>query len=96
MLSSIFWFDATLTLFRRLKNREPVISPHKKHAFHRIVQAGFSHQKTVLYAFVLNLVILVFAYSSFKINYVLLPFFLLNIALLYYVTIQIDKRKTFV
>ncbi len=96
MLSSVFWFDATLTLFRRLKNREPVISPHKKHAFHRIVQAGFSHQKTVLYAFILNLVILVFTYSSLKISYALLPFFLLNISLLYLVTRLIDKRKKFI
>ncbi len=96
MLSSVFWFDATLTLFRRLKNREPVISPHKKHAFHRIVQAGFSHQKTVLYAFILNLVILVFTYSSLKINYSLLPFFLINISLLYLVTRLIDRRKTFI
>jgi len=42
MLSSVFWFDATLTLFRRYKNKEPLSVPHKKHAFHRIVQSGFS------------------------------------------------------
>jgi UDP-N-acetylmuramyl pentapeptide phosphotransferase/UDP-N-acetylglucosamine-1-phosphate transferase len=96
MLSSVFWFDATLTLFRRYKNREPLIVPHKKHAFHRIVQSGFSHQKTVLYAFSLNLIILILAYSSIKIYNLLLAFFIFNILLLYFVIKQIDKRKTFV
>jgi UDP-N-acetylmuramyl pentapeptide phosphotransferase/UDP-N-acetylglucosamine-1-phosphate transferase len=95
MLSSVFWFDATLTLCRRLKKREPLILPHKKHAFHRIVQSGFSHQKTVLYAFVLNLIILVFAYFSLSISSLLVPFFILNVFLLYFITRQIDKRKEF-
>jgi len=95
MLSSVFWFDATLTLFRRYKKKEPLIVPHKKHAFHRIVQSGFTHQKTVIYAFSLNLIILGLAYSSIKINNLLLPLFFLNILLLYFVIRQIDKRKAF-
>lgn len=93
MLSSVFWFDATLTLYRRLKNREPLIVAHKKHAFHRIVQSGFSHQKTVLYALFLNLIILVFAYFSLNFNNLLLPLFILNMLLLYFITRQIDRRK---
>ena len=96
MLSSVFWFDATLTLFRRYKNKERLSVPHKKHAYQRIVQAGFSHQKTVLYALFINLITLVFAFFSMKINSLLLPLFILNIFLLYFVTKQIDRRKTFV
>ncbi len=96
MLSSVFWFDATLTLFRRFKKKEPLIVPHKKHAFHRIVQSGFSHQKTVIYAFSLNLIILALACFSMKISNLLLPLFCLNILLLYYVIRLIDKRKTYV
>ena len=96
MLSSVFWFDATLTLFRRYKKKEPLIVPHKKHAFHRIVQSGFTHQKTVIYAFSLNLIIFGLAYSSIKISNMLLPLFILNILMLYFVIRQIDKRKTFV
>lgn len=96
MLSSVFWFDATLTLFRRYKKKEPLIVPHKKHAFHRIVQSGFTHQKTVIYAFSLNLIIFGLAYCSIKFSNLLLPLFILNILMLYFVIRQIDKRKTFV
>lgn len=95
MLSSVFWFDATLTLLRRLKRREPLIIPHKKHAFHRIVQSGFSHQKTVIFAFFLNLITLVFAYFSLNNGILLLPLFVINVILLYFITRQIDRRKGF-
>ncbi len=47
ILSSVFWFDATLTLYRRFKNKEKLSIAHKKHAYQRIVQAGFSHQKSI-------------------------------------------------
>ena len=96
MLSSVFWFDATLTLYRRYRNKEQLSAPHKKHAYQRIVQAGFSHQKTVISGFALNLIILVLAYLSLKMNKLLIPFFMLNISLLYYVTRQIDKKKKFI
>jgi UDP-N-acetylmuramyl pentapeptide phosphotransferase/UDP-N-acetylglucosamine-1-phosphate transferase len=66
MLSSLFWFDATLTLYRRYRHKEPLIIPHRKHAFHRIVKAGFSHQKTVLLGFAINLVILLITYISVR------------------------------
>jgi len=96
MLSSVFWFDATLTLYRRYKNKEQLSVPHKKHAYQRIVQAGFSHQKTVIFGFVLNLLILLIAYFSLKMNKFLIPFFILNIFLLYLVTRRIDKKMRFV
>ena len=50
ILSSLFWFDATFTLFKRFINKEKLGQAHKKHAYQRIVQSGFSHQKTVLFA----------------------------------------------
>ena len=50
ILTSVFWFDATVTLFRRIRNKEQLSVAHRNHAYQRIVQAGFSHQKTVLYA----------------------------------------------
>ncbi len=96
MLSSVFWFDATLTLYRRYKNKEPLSVPHRKHAYQRIVQAGFSHQKTVMLGFVLNLIILLLAYFSLKMGKFIIPFFMLDIFLLYIVTRQIDKKMKFV
>jgi len=52
IISSIFWFDATLTLIRRFLNKEKLTDAHKKHAYQRLTQFGFSHQKTVIYAFI--------------------------------------------
>jgi len=55
VLTALFWFDATVTLYRRWKNRETLSQAHKKHAYQRIVQYGFSHQKTVAWGFALNI-----------------------------------------
>jgi len=95
MLSSLFWFDATLTLYRRYRHKEPLIIPHRKHAFHRIVKAGFSHQKTVLLGFIINLVILLLTYLSVRFRDLMVPLLVLNILLLYLVTRQIDKKMKF-
>jgi UDP-N-acetylmuramyl pentapeptide phosphotransferase/UDP-N-acetylglucosamine-1-phosphate transferase len=95
ILSSLFWFDATLTLYRRYRHKEPLIIPHRKHAFHRIVKAGFSHQKTVLLGFIINLVMLLLAYLSVRFRAMMIPLLVLSILLLYLVTRQIDKRMKF-
>jgi Fuc2NAc and GlcNAc transferase len=54
MVYSVFLFDATLTLVRRLVNREPIFSAHKKHAYQRLHQGGWSHQKILLFFIILN------------------------------------------
>lgn len=96
MLSSVFWFDATLTLFRRYRNKEKLIIAHRKHAYQRIVQAGFTHQKTVIYAFLLNLIILLLSYYSLIISQILLLCFAFNMLLLYLIVRQVDRKKSFV
>jgi UDP-N-acetylmuramyl pentapeptide phosphotransferase/UDP-N-acetylglucosamine-1-phosphate transferase len=42
MISSPFWFDATLTLYRRWRNGERLGEAHRKHIYQRLVRAGFS------------------------------------------------------
>lgn len=77
-LYGVFWFDATVTLVRRLLNGEKPSVPHKKHAYQRLTQAGWSHSKVTLYALGLNLVIFAFVYFipnvavSFALSLVLL------------------------
>jgi UDP-N-acetylmuramyl pentapeptide phosphotransferase/UDP-N-acetylglucosamine-1-phosphate transferase len=66
LLSSLFWFDATLTLFRRWKNNEKLSQAHKKHYYQRIVQYGFSHRKTVLYSIVINIFLIGLVFLSEK------------------------------
>jgi UDP-N-acetylmuramyl pentapeptide phosphotransferase/UDP-N-acetylglucosamine-1-phosphate transferase len=93
-LFAVFWFDATLTLWRRYLNKEKLSQAHRKHAYQRIIQAGWSHQKTVIGAMFLNIAgaipLLWLLASPF------LPFYCLIYCIFLYITIRfIDKAKPF-
>ncbi len=49
ILYSLFWFDATVTLLRRIYYKKHWATAHCDHAYQRLHQAGFSHAQ-VLYA----------------------------------------------
>ena len=68
MLSSPFWFDATLTLYRRWRKGENLSQAHRKHAYQRIVQYGFSHMKVNLWLLFINLfvVVMILIYREIK------------------------------
>jgi UDP-N-acetylmuramyl pentapeptide phosphotransferase/UDP-N-acetylglucosamine-1-phosphate transferase len=95
MLTSVFWFDATLTLYRRWRNKEHLSLGHRKHAYQRIVQSGFSHRKTVLYSIAINITILALVWIALKYPSLLLPVFFVNIVYLYILVRLIDKRFRF-
>ena len=95
MLSSLFWFDATFTLFRRWQNKEKLSEAHKKHAYQRIVQAGFSHGKTVFFSVLINTVILIFIFIAYHINFLILPLLLTDILFLFGITRLVDRRRPF-
>jgi Fuc2NAc and GlcNAc transferase len=54
ILSGLFWFDATATLLRRLIAKDKWYKPHRLHAYQRLIQKGWSHQKVLLSALLLN------------------------------------------
>jgi len=95
MLSSIFWFDATVTLIRRFIDKEQITKPHKKHAYQRIVQAGFSHGKTVIYGMVINFLLLVLAYFAWNYFNLIILALCLNLVFLGFVMRKIDKIRPF-
>lgn len=95
MLTSLFWFDATLTLFRRWRNNEQLFKAHRKHAFQRIVQSGFSHQKTVIFSIFINIPIMGLVWLGLEFPNYLLPVFAVNIAYLYIVMKMVDRRFPF-
>ncbi len=95
ILTSLFWFDATYTLIRRFINKENVGQAHRKHAFQRIVQSGFSHQKTVLYGMSVNLILFfMILYTRFLhvVDFVVL---LISILLLFLLMFFVNKKKAF-
>jgi Fuc2NAc and GlcNAc transferase len=95
MLTSPFWFDATLTLFRRWRNNEKISEAHRKHVYQRIVQAGFSHEKVNLFLILINLfiIILITIYREFKV--LQMPIFALSLFFFYMITKAVDKRVPF-
>ena len=91
MLFAVFWFDATVTLVRRKLNSEKLSQAHKKHAYQRLTQAGWSHFKVTNYVMALNVVIFSFVY--FIPN--LAVSFGLIIVLLCVVMIFVEKKNAF-
>jgi len=59
-LFSLFWIDATLTLWRRYRNGERLSQAHRKHAYQRLNRSGWRADKVVQGAMVINLLLLLF------------------------------------
>jgi Fuc2NAc and GlcNAc transferase len=95
MLTSPFWFDATLTLFRRWRNGEKLSEAHRKHVYQRMVQAGSSHERVNVYLLLINvfIIFLIILYRGFKILQI--PLFAVSLIFFYLITRQVDKRVPF-
>ena len=91
ILFGLFWFDATLTLFRRYKNSEKLSKAHKKHAYQRLNQSGWSHSKITLWSICINIIL--FCIAVFIPN--ILIAFVISIVFLYSVVRVIDSKKAF-
>lgn len=91
ILLSFFWYDATITLIRRYKNKEKITEPHRKHAYQRLTQSGWSHGKITLFFLSINLIFIILLLFSTNHTYL----FILNIILLYFIMNFIDNKKRF-
>ncbi|MFK5975007.1 MAG: glycosyltransferase family 4 protein [Sulfurovum sp.] len=91
VLLSLFWFDATITLIRKFRNREKLTQAHKKHAYQRLVQSGWSHSKVTLFALAFNSIFLFLLYIVPNISTV----FVINILSLYIILKFIDRKRAF-
>jgi len=95
VLTTLFWFDATYTLYKRFRNKEKLNQAHKKHAYQRIVQFGFSHQKTVLIGLFINLVLFIFVFASQSNKKFITLGLGFAILLIYLIYKYIDLKKPF-
>jgi len=91
ILFGVFWFDATWTLLQRKLSHEKLSIAHKKHAYQRLTQAGWSHFKVTNCAIVLN--IFLFSLILFIPN--ILISFILAVLLLIVVMRLVDGQKKF-
>lgn len=65
ILFGVFWFDATVTLIRRLILKKHWATPHRDHACHRLQAAGFTHQQILTGVIVLNIILAIVALVTF-------------------------------
>lgn len=91
ILLSFFWFDATVTLLRRYKNKEQITKAHRKHAYQRLTQYGWSHAKVTSFFILFNIFFLILLLFFGTDPYL----FLLNIIVLYFIMKFVDKKKRF-
>ena len=91
ILFGLFWFDATLTLFRRYRNKEKLSEAHKKHVYQRLNQSGWSHSKVVLWSIAVNAILLGLVY--FISNKLII--FVIAILILYAIVRFVDTKKSF-
>lgn len=90
-LFGLFWFDATLTLYRRYKNREKLSQAHRKHAYQRLTQSGWAHNKVVVFSILVNAMLFGLVYL---ISNILIAFFM-SLMLLYAIMKFVDNKKAF-
>jgi len=91
VLLAPFWFDATVTLIRRWKQGEAVMSPHKKHAYQRLVQSGWRHDQVVWAVLGIDLLFLVLLYAVHPWWIV----FLLNLLTMVFLYRSVEQIKAF-
>ena len=91
VLFGLFWFDATLTLYRRYRNGEKLSQAHKKHAYQRLVQSGWSHSSVVVFAIFANVVLFGCVYLISN----ALAALCMSIVFLYAVVRFVDSKKSF-
>lgn len=91
ILFGVFWFDATLTLIRRKINGEKLSQAHKKHAYQRLTQSGYSHVTVATLSILVNICLFLIVYYISNIFVA----FIISIVLLYLIIRLIDKKKQF-
>lgn len=95
ILFGLFWFDATLTLLRRKLNGEKLSQAHKKHAYQRLTQSGWSHYKVTNASIVVNILLLGVVLFSINLDIGIFIAFFISIILLYSVVKFVDSKKRF-
>lgn len=90
MLNSFFLFDSSVTLLRRIMNKERWLAPHKKHAYQRLKQFGMDTRLILLVQLVINSAIgyMVFLVEINKVTTFLILVLLMLILLIYYFIVE--------
>jgi UDP-N-acetylmuramyl pentapeptide phosphotransferase/UDP-N-acetylglucosamine-1-phosphate transferase len=95
IITSLFWFDATVTLLRRIKNKEKLSKAHKKHMYQRAIQSGFSHLQIMLAGFAINILLFIISLSIISNIFTLLTGVFIVLVILMITLIYVDRKFPF-
>ena len=70
IIYGVFWFDATVTLFRRVFLKESWHSPHNSHAYQRLQVVGWTHRDILSGVVFINTILSFFAVLSYFLSLV--------------------------
>lgn len=93
MLYGVFWFDATVTLIRRLINGDKVYEAHLLHAFHRLSSQNWSHREILLGVIAINIVIVLLSLLAFYFPRYMLTAFSGEVVMLIVIYLLIEKVR---
>jgi len=92
ILTSLFWFDASVTLFRRLIHMERLSQAHKKHVYERAINGGFSHLNILITGILINASLFVVCISVLKDHFSLLTGSVITLLILLVPLKYIDRK----
>jgi len=65
ILYGVFWFDATVTLVRRILHGDVWYQAHRLHAYQRLQLKNFSHKKILLAIIIVNVLLVILAFAAY-------------------------------
>lgn len=96
LITALFWFDATVTLMRRIFNREHLSKAHKNHIYQRAILGGFSHLKVLILGLGINLILFFICFSIRENIISCLSGFLIALLILWFAMKYVDKKFAFI
>jgi len=66
ILYGVFWFDATVTLLRRIIAGERYYLAHRLHAYQRLHQSGWSHHQVLWAVIITNILLSILAIVTYR------------------------------
>jgi Fuc2NAc and GlcNAc transferase len=93
ILTAPFWFDATVTLVRRMLRGDKWQEAHREHAYQRIMLSGWSHQKVLCGSVVINCLLSALAIWAYQEPELLNLAFTLSISFIAFVYLMIELQR---
>lgn len=94
-LTALFWFDGTITLLRRIINKEKLSIPHKNHIYQRAITGGFTHLKILILGLGINILLFMICLLIWKYSIPLLCGFLPLVIIMGFVMKYVDNKVPF-